>query len=230
METKTLKTTPKISVKVWKPILIELEKKLDAACLRRDAYLTKVLEVELPRLDEEVSIPNSEAGYNFVVNQLDQLDRKLVSLALPLEVTERLTDICSRKRIVRDAFFNRLFMLLAVSPKTFDRLFSLRPHWRERIYTDEAENHPFFHNGFHPLEAEVNPFWAIRVELARIADSHETELRPDGRVYTTFFENSRRNLSGLNCYVPDHRIPGQVSEEEQCAALDELLAELNARP
>ena len=36
---KPLKTPPKISVKIWRPIIEKLDAKLDAACLRRDAYL-----------------------------------------------------------------------------------------------------------------------------------------------------------------------------------------------
>ena len=104
MATKTLKTVPKISVKIWRPILDKLEAKIESACLRRDAYLAKVLEVELDWLDQEVSIPNSQASYDYVLERLDRLDRKLVSLALPQELTARLNDICSRKRIVRDAF------------------------------------------------------------------------------------------------------------------------------
>ena len=120
MATKTLKTPPKISVKIWRPIIDKLDQKLDAACLRRDAYLNKVLENELPWLDSEVSLANSPAAQAFVAARLDQLDRKLVSLTLRPELIEQLNDICQRKRIVRDAFFNRLFLLLALKPKGID--------------------------------------------------------------------------------------------------------------
>ena len=34
-----LKTAPKISVRIWQPIVQMLNDKMDSACLRRDAYL-----------------------------------------------------------------------------------------------------------------------------------------------------------------------------------------------
>ena len=75
------KTAPKISVKIWEPIIEKLDTKIKSACLRRDAYLNKILEVELDWLDDEVSIPNSPASYDFVFDRLQELKLKLVSLA-----------------------------------------------------------------------------------------------------------------------------------------------------
>jgi hypothetical protein len=138
MATKTLATAPKISVKIWRPIIDALEKKIEAACLRRDAYLNKILEIELRLLDKEVSIPNSQESYDYVFKQLDALDRKLVSLALPPELTQQLNEICRRKRIVRDAFFNRLFLLLAASPKIIDVLLfgTEAKEWRKAVWNE----------------------------------------------------------------------------------------------
>ena len=79
MAAKALKTTPKISVKIWRPLIDKFDAKIELACLRRDAYLNKVLDVELNFLDEEVSIPNSQASYDYVFDRLDRLDRKLVT-------------------------------------------------------------------------------------------------------------------------------------------------------
>jgi len=166
MATKDLKTKPKISVKIWRPILDRLDKKIEQACLRRDAYLSKVLEVELGQLDEEVSIANSQASYDYVFSRLDALDRKLVSLALPPELTARLNEICSRKRIVRDAFFNRLFLLLTASPKVIDQLFFHGADgWRSEVWSEHQHDGPFFQNVFYPLEPDIDPFWPIRCGL-----------------------------------------------------------------
>ena len=91
MTPKTLKTA-KISVKIWEPLIEKLDTKMEAACLRRDAYLTKLLEFELDRLEEEVSIPNSEAAYNFVSGRLRQLPsqaRQLGASGGPDEAAQR---------------------------------------------------------------------------------------------------------------------------------------------
>ncbi len=263
MATKALKTTPKtptatpkISVKIWRPILEKLDTKIEMACLRRDAYLAKVLDTELGCLDEEVSIPNSQASYDFVFKRLDLLDRKLVSLALPTELTERLNEICSRKRIVRDAFFNRLFLLLAASPKLIDTLFSNAldaAYWRGEVWSEwknEGPGGPFYQNGFFPLEAMIDPFWAIRSGLDLYAKSAGLEdyieptsgkqikvkrdistgtaIAPADSLYTTVFEQKTRDkndLLGLSCYMPDWLVPGLGAEQEYRAKLDELLSE-----
>ncbi|HXL86096.1 MAG TPA: hypothetical protein VN927_02760, partial [Gemmatimonadaceae bacterium] len=177
MATKTLKTAPKISVKIWRPIIDKLDAKIATACLRRDAYLNKVLEVELDWLDEEVSIPNSQASYDYVFDLLDRFDRKLVSLALPTALTARLNEICSRKRIVRDAFFNRIFLLLAMSPKDVDTLLfkSIGDKWRTDVWSENNHDGPFLQNGFYPLEPMIDPFWAIRRGLQMYASDAELE-------------------------------------------------------
>ena len=246
--TNTLKTTPKISVKIWKPIIKKLDEKLDTACLRRDAYLAKLLAVELDHLDDEVSIPNTQASYDFVFSQLDAFDRKLVSLALPQELTTRLNEICSRKRIVRDAFFNRLFLLLAAAPSVVDNLLfeDFADDWRREVWSEYKHEGPFFQNGFYPLEPMVDPFWAVRCAMSmyavnggledyvepvsgkaiRIARDLTGVPIPADSVYTTVFKQKAggNDLRGLSCYLPDSEIPGSDAEKVYQAKLDEILA------
>ncbi|MDP1682974.1 MAG: hypothetical protein Q8L39_14530 [Burkholderiales bacterium] len=255
MATKTLKTIPKISVKIWQPIIDKLDEKLKTACLRRDAYLSKVLEVELDRLDEEVSIPNSQASYDYVFTRIYQLHPKPVSLALPSELTARLNEICSRKRIVRDAFFNRVFLLLAASPKAIDTLLfgDVGSKWRTDVWSENKHDGPFFQNGFYPLEPMIDPFWAIRSGLEMYANDAGLEdyveptsgksirvtrdiitgaVLPADSLYTTIFEQKvlGNDLLGLSCYLPDWRIPGQGAKQQHDAKLDELLADLGNLP
>lgn len=244
-----LKTTPKISVKIWRPIIDKLDDKLDAACLRRDAYLARLLATELDYLDAEVSLPNSKAAHDFTFERLDALDRKLVSIALSPTLSDKLHEICTRKRIVRDAFFNRLFLLLAAAPKTIDTLFFPdEPKWRTQVWSEFKHDGPFFENGFYPLEAPVDPFWAIRAglelfnagagaedyqvpgtsEIVKVARSIEGDPEPLPALHTIFFEQKvgEHDLLGLNCFVPDWRIPGHEAERRRAKALDELLESL----
>jgi hypothetical protein len=249
MTTKTLKTVPKISVKIWRPIIKKLDAKLEAACLRRDAYLNRVLEVELDRLDSEVSIPNSQASYNYISEKLDELDRKLVSLALPQDLTTRLNEICSRKRIVRDAFFNRLFLLLAAAPQTIDRLLfdGVGSEWRTDVWSEYKHDGQFFQNGIYPLEASIDPFWAIRAGLDMYNEGSEIEEHvdpvsgmtsrtkrvfetdsPADSLYATVFtmKVDGNDLLGLNCSLPDCLIPGHDAQKQLQRTLDEILGEL----
>ena len=254
MATKTPKTVQKISVKIWRPMIGRLDEKMAQACLRRDAYLTKVIEVELERLDEQVSIPNSEAARNYVADRLDQLDRKLVSVALPPELTARINEICGRKRIVRDAFFNRLFFLLAAPPNVVEALLfhpEKRDEWRSRVWEERRNDGPFFQNGFYPMEPTIDPFWAIHTGMELDVDDagleeyleptsgktiHVTRdlagaAEPVDSVYTRVFDQKVRDkdLLGLSCFMPDHRVPGHSAEQKHRAKVDELFAELAAQ-
>ena len=246
---KPLKTQPKISVKIWRPIIDKLDAKLDAACLRRDAFLARLLAGELDQLDTEVSLPNSPAAHDFTFERLDALDRKLVSIALAPELARRLHDICMRKAIVRDAFFNRLFLLLAAQPKIIDTLFFPdEPKWRTAVWSEFKHDGPLFESGFYPLEAPVDPFWAIRAGLDLFnegagAEDYEVpstgkrvkvvralggEPEPVPGLHNIFFEQKvgEHDLLGLNCFVPDWRIPGHEAERRRTRALDELLENL----
>lgn len=161
----------KITVQVWKRVAERLDATLRDAAYRRDAYLAKVIESELEWLDSEVSIPNSEAAQSFVAHEIARLPRKAVTLRLPQTVVERLAEICGAKRIVRDAFFNRLFLLLAADPKSIDQLLFAgygdeKADWRAdlwRHHRDETDG--FFVNGLFPLRAAHHPLWAIRLGL-----------------------------------------------------------------
>lgn len=248
MLTKTLKTVPKISVRIWTPILEKLDSKLENACLRRDAYLSKVLAVELDHLDHEVSIPNSQASYDYIASRLKQLDGKLVSLAIAPVVAERVNEICNRKKIVRDAFFNRLFLMLAASPKSIDALLfqDFDGDWRTEVWIEAKHDGPFIRNGFDPLEAPIDPFCAIRWGIDRMNKSekfedyveptsgktikvvpaplgHEVEPCPSFYTIEFYQKLDNHDLAGLNCYLPDRSIPGTDAELAYRAKLDDIL-------
>lgn len=241
----------KVSTKIWRPILEKLEEKMDASCLRRDAYLSRVLAVELDYLDAEVAIPNTAEAKKFVAERLDNLsERKLVSLSLRPDLVERLNYICERKQIVRDAFFNRLFLLLAAAPKTIDHLlFNGDSEWRTEVWSELKHDGPAFQNTFYPLEQEVDPFWALRTGLEMRnteLDLHDYTVQDTGNVikvvrdiadeiqlppgiYTTVWsdqEVKRTDLFGLNCHLPTWRIPNHPDELASRQRLDDLLSTL----
>ena len=244
MATKTLKTPQKITVKIWTPIIDKLDEKMRIACLRRDPYLARLLDAELPKLDEEVSLPNSPAAHAFVGTRLDALERKVVSLTLRPDLIEQLNDICRRKKIVRDAFFNRLFLLLAVAPMIVDKLLFGGDEWKAELWRDTRDDRNFWESDLYPLRSAIDPFWAIRVGLEIYAEATNTEdfqdpesgktirvERKDGAVYpvtsvyTKFFSDQPKStdLTGMNCYVPDWRVPNTPAAFKR-KQLDELLS------
>ncbi len=251
MSKQNPKSIQKISVKIWRPIIEKLDSKIEASCLRRDAFLAKLLESELVALDREVCVPNSQAAHDHVFEELDKLDRKLISLALPAPTALRLKEVCDRKCIVRDAFFNRLFLLLAAGPKTIDALFfsSWEEDWRSLVWSEYRHEGPFFQSGFYPLEAPVDPFWAMRCAL-KLAESDAGEVKrlinpatgiegkvtrdlcgqevPVESLYTKVLDKKvgSASLVGLSCHLPDFLVPGTTEERAHKMKLDELLASL----
>ena len=244
-------TYKKISTKIWRPVVDKLNRKLNKACLRRDAFLERVLEVELPHLDAEIPLANTAQAKAFVAERLDQLDRKLVSLSLRADLVDRLDEICARKEILRDAFFNRLFFLLAASPKVIDRVFFVLvgQEWRTEVWSERKHDGPFFQNIFYPLEQDVDPLWPIRTglelygeesdlvdfehpvsgEKIQVKKVSDDRLELPERVYTVSIDSTTfrdQDLSGLNCYLPDWRIPGHPAELKFRKEMDELLESL----
>lgn len=227
-------TNPKTSVRIWRPIMDKLDLKLEAACLRRDAYFARVIDTEISCLEEEVRLPNSKASYDHVLTCLDRLDRKLVTLTLPPEVVARVNQVCTQKLIVRDAFFNRLFLLLAAAPKTIDRLLFGGNDWRHDLWKGfpNAYDQEFLDTLSNPLAPTTDPFWAIRQMFAEYRSKDgEVELDPMGRpsepdnIYTRFFSKvGGTDLTGLSCYLPDWRVPNTV-DGIKMSELDEILAQ-----
>ena len=244
----------KITVKVWTKAWNQFNRKIRDACLRRDHYLNRVLEVELPHLEAEVSMANSPEAERFVVGRVEALERRSVSLALRVKLVEQLNAICREKRIVRDAFFNRLFLLLAASPKVIDRLyfFAMEGDWRAEVWSEFKHDGPFFQNVFYPLEQEIDPLWPLRESLRLDAErsgatrtvdpatGREIEvqrtlsgqLEPVNSIYTApFDENTLKgvDLRAMNVYTPDRLVPDSTASKTEQDYIDAFI-EIMAKP
>lgn len=219
--------TTKVAVKIWQPLLEKFDACIETACLRRDAYLARLLAREIPLLDAEVAVPNSPAALRYVSDHLSALDRKTVTLTLPTSQVEQLKDVCDRKGISRDAFFNRVILLLAANRKTIDRLlFPDWPAWRTYVWEEFKQDGEFRAGVFDPLNDPSEPFWAMREALAKQAkDVGDLE---GAQLYTTFFDQRVGNgdLVGFNTYVPDELVPGTQIQVAKRRELDELLGGL----
>lgn len=244
-------TTPtKITIKVWKPVVEKLEARMNEACLRRDLYLARLLASEVQHLEAEVAVANSQAAYNHVFERLESLDRKSMSLALPPELVEQINDVCKRKRIVRDAFFNRLFLLLAAPPKALDVIMfrDYSGDWKRDVWRKYGDDSVTMEMSVLPLASVTNPFWAIReafeidhmaVELQDWTDpesGHQVKLMDAGfgnvtlpqNVYTRFLHDqiAKVDLTGLNCYMPDWKIPEHLANQKRVNELDAFSEQL----
>src|SRR5688500_8591236 len=93
--------TSKITINAWRPVWSRLEKQLDEACLKRDAYIGSVIDCELEYLEQEMPIANSEASQKFIDRQLRALlhqNSTPLSIALQPRTKEALERVCTSKR------------------------------------------------------------------------------------------------------------------------------------
>lgn len=117
MEAITSPNRSKITVRVWAPILDALIARTDAACLRRDLLISRTLQLELPRISEEIPHRNSAMARRYLEAQLRSLfarppGARQISLALEPQVAVQLESVCDAMNVPREILLNRLFMLL----------------------------------------------------------------------------------------------------------------------
>lgn len=213
----------KIAVKVWQPVIDKLDKKIELGCLKRDAYIGKVLAIELDRLDEEIAQPNSETARDFVVAKLNLLNRKTVTFSLRSNLVDRLDEICAKKLIVRDAFFNRILLMLTATPSQIDRLLlaALDSDWQNIVWNEHNCDWSFFPDIFYPLEPHLDPFWVIREGIRLTNKKNDSDNSFYGVVLTDRHFKGK-DLFGLNCYLPDREVPDTPTWLEIEQSLDDL--------
>ena len=230
-------TTRKTSIRIWTSLQETFTQRIDSACLRRDAYLSKVLEDELDELDSAIKLENSEAARSFIAAHLDTVPRKLVTLTLPEDAVKRLDDICERKRIVRDSFFNRLFYLLSAEHRQITRLFfDGDSEWVQDLLerTDFGPSAAGYL--LDPIPEYRNPLQTVReglwVARDRMASNPSTATEADAwhaqhSIYGLTIRDrrfGRSDLYGLSIYLPDTLVPGTSDYDATAALLDEFLS------
>lgn len=211
--------TRKVTVKLWEFLRIRLDDAIDRACLRRDAYLNRLLETELPHLAREVKSTNSAEACRYISARLGDVrkPRAQVTFLLREDLVSRLDAICAKRRLCRDAFFNRIIFLLTAAPAVIDlNFFQGDSSWRTEVWSECKHDGPFFSAVFDPLEAEVNPFWPIRagLELRREHARRVLGMEAEGIYGATLAVVTRAGkkyeaevLHGLSCTLPDSAVP-----------------------
>lgn len=230
----------KVLVNVYEPLIIIMKRKFDAACLKRDAYLDRALRCEANFLRNEVTTPNSDKAKNYITDNLKSLRLKPLNLLLSMETVELINEVCKEKNIPRDAFINRVFLLLIASDTVLKVLFD-----DESMKIGESHDLDFvneyigdergFYNRANVLDSieefvEVSPFWRLR----RVFDGYWA-----GLYSYAFKKNALNNLPigygplraentiGFNTFMSDDEVSKQEAHESVInnkAETDKLLA------
>lgn len=203
--------TKKIAIKIWAPTAEKMEKRFEALFLRRDAFLNYVLRIEISRLKECQNEQNLPEVYQYIQHELNQLDRKTVAFSFDEELITEIELICKEKNIVRDAFYNRVLLLLVASHEQVRRLLGLNEGWDEQFKAWLIDKTGLYLNPeFYPLtENHTDPFFFLHDYLQEFDD--------DTNIYSKVFgikQFKNTNLAGLNCFLPSLAIPEKWQSEE----------------
>ena len=133
----------KVTVRIIKPILEAFNARTEEACIRRDALISKALEVELPRVRAEITIKNSPKARAYIQAKLKSMlamsgGGSLLTLALSSDATDLLEQTCEEKNIPRDTLMNRLLLLLGAPGQYLEtRMYPFVPvSWVESYDTE----------------------------------------------------------------------------------------------
>ena len=228
--------TKKILVKVWEPAITALRQKTDAACMKRDAYLDKVLRREAENLRTEVSGRNSDEARDHIAHELGILAPTLKPLNLVLgeETVDLIGEVCELRNIPRDAFVNRVILFLVVRPSFFTSLYS-EIDWesaRETFMEKYVHDEKFLLFTPSMLSAigqimTLDPFWYIRecIGVAREQDPNIPQLH-EQFIPREALGKLARTAIGFNCHLDDILVEGHPAAraftEEALRQLDEL--------
>lgn len=199
MATASDRGLTKLTAKIFAPMYAGFDKQVNAALLRRDAFLDRMISVETAHLREDLQgLRLSAEGHSYISDSLKRLGGKKapplrqISIAVRHETADALRAIVEEHNIVRDAFLNRLIALLRSSDKLLKALdLPVRVRANRRDGTDDMPTSP--------LEAiqetQWDPFYYLR------SASHE---RHDCGLYLLPFPGE---LIAMSCYLPDDEIP-----------------------
>jgi len=217
----------KIMVRASTLVLDALEKRVESVCLRRDAFLERVIRKEVEHLSEEVRIPNSDAARRCIEDNLRLLDSRPINLTLTELTVGRMEEVCKEKNTPRDAFINRILLCLVAPPSVLHVIFGV--HELKEEVLEEWET-PGFGSLWSPLrsmeEFVEDPFWFVRacMEVERKQSGDEDVTFYQAYIPDNLFGEKVRGTLGLNVYLPDSLVPAHPGER---ALLDDLGAELD---
>lgn len=203
----------KITVKIYEPLLRDFDRQIDALFIKRDAFLNAMIKEETPRLAEDIgSKRNSPAAKRLIAGSLKRLGTTQVNVVVEKSTADELNRVVGEANMVRDAFVNRLIMLLRSSPRLLDYL-GLPEFITGSAFDSHVEPMPT--SPMKAMEAvHADPLFYLRVACE---ERHKTGLH---------LLELPEELTGFACILDDSHVPGteanNKAQQHAQAMLDEL--------
>ena len=209
--------TTKITAKIYKPLWLSFNKQAKGLFIKSSAFLNHVIERETPHLSRELEGKRlSLRAKRHIAGALKMMGADHlhpINIVVDQATAAALDEVVKRSNLVRDAFINRLIMLLRSSdallahfdiPKTVDAraLRSAEPMPTSPMKAMEA--------------VRDDPLFYLRLFAEKHLESGLYLLPlPD-------------QLFGFSCYVDDEHVPGTVAHGKAKANLNDLVAALES--
>jgi hypothetical protein len=203
----------KITVKIYEPLLRDFDKQINMLFIKRDAFLNNMILVEVQHLAKDLEGKRlTLKAKRYIAGELKRLGTVTVNVVVDKSTAEALNAIVENTNIVRDAFINRLIMLLRSSKPVLDFL-DLPQFVTGSAFETSVDPMPT--SPMKAIEAvHSDPLFYLRVAA---------EERFDTGLYLI---DLPKKLVGFSCYLDESRIPGTESfaqAQRDEAMLDELL-------
>jgi hypothetical protein len=202
--------TTKISVSICTSLLRSFDKDVRGSYLKRDAFLNHILKMEAPHLASDLNGKRlSSQGRRHIAGALKRMGTTQVNIVVDKSTAEALNAVVVETGIVRDAFVNRLLMLLRSSAVMINSL--ELPHF---ITGSEFESciEPMPTSPMQAIAAILgDPFYYLRIA---VEERFSTGL---------YLLDLPPQLTGFSCYLPDSHVPGTADYKQSMKELDDFL-------
>lgn len=203
----------KITVKIYEPLLRDFDRQLDKLFIKRDAFLNAMIQKEVLHLayDMEGNRLTLRAK-RYIAGELKRMGTTPVNVVVEKSTADALNSVVDATNLVRDAFMNRLIMLLRSSGPLLKYL--ELPEFITGSQFDSCVE-PMPTSPMKALEAvHGDPLFYLRVACE---ERHKTGL---------YLLNLPPKLVGFTCYIDESMVPGTKAYEQMQiddqAMLDEL--------
>lgn len=197
----------KITTKIYLPMLESFNSQISKMHIKRDSYLNAMIKAELPYLKSDMrgKVLSTKAK-KYIAGSLKRMGIHNVNIVVEREVADKLNKIVSDSNLVRDAFINRLILLLR-SRESFLEKIGLPTRINTNAYKSMMWDLPTS-----PLRA-IEEVMTDPLHYLRIASEEMDGLGLYERPLP-------HHMIGFSCYLDDVHVPGTAESEDFLADLD----------
>jgi hypothetical protein len=192
----------KITVKIYEPLLRDFDRQLDKLFIKRDAFLNAMIQEEVRYLANDMEGKRlTLSAKRYIAGELKRMGTTAVNV------------VVDASNLVRDAFMNRLIMLLRSSGALLKYL-----ELPEFITGSEFDScvEPMPTSPMKAMEAvHADPLFYLRVACE---ERHKTGL---------YLLDLPPKLAGFTCYMDESMVPGTKAYEQMQRDTQAMLDELS---